>query len=261
MRAMANTRRVSPSDAEAYRLSLSLDGPAVAWDVFVRAARAWNVLLRSVDREVASGGPTNVTWEIETITKASPLSVALVAAPSRPEVTPAVVLRTVKAVTEGLRTIQREAHRPAYFSDRALESAKELAELHDRNLTSIKVRNGKGSLDLTRLLSANVDELIGPKTSSWGTVEGALEVISIHGQHKFSVFEALAGHSVACHFKADQLEDVKGAFGKRVAVSGEVFSSASGKRLSVRVERFEVFPAEEELPSIERMIGILGETE
>lgn len=252
---------LTPKSAEAYRLSLSLDGPAVAWDVFVKAARAWNVLLRSVDREVASGGPTNVTWEIETITKASPLSVGLLAGPSRADVDPAVVLRTVKAVTDGLKVIQGSAKRPAYFSDRALESAKELAELQDKNLTSIKVRNGTGTLDVTRLLSVNVDELIGPKASSEGTVEGMLEVISIHGQHKFSIFDALTGHSVTCHFKPDQLDEIKVAFGRRVAVTGEIFSSASGKRLSVRVEHFEVFPPEEQLPTIERMIGILGETE
>lgn len=249
-------------NVEAYRLSLSLDGPEVAWDVFVRAARAWNALLRSVDREVASGGPTNVTWEIETITKASPLSVGLIAAPSRTDVDSGTVLRTVKALTDGLKTLQGpKARRPIYFSDRALESAKELAELHDKNLTSIKVRNGTGSLEVTKRLSVNVDELIGPKTSSEGTVEGALEVISIHGQHKFSVYEPLTGHRVACHFKPDQLEEIKRAFGRRVAVSGEIFSSASGKRLSVRVEHFEVFPSEEDLPSIDRMIGILGETE
>lgn len=253
--------RVTPKNVDAYRLSLSLDGPAVAWDVFVRAARSWNVLLRSVDREVASGGQPNVTWEIESITKASPLSIELIAGPARAEVEPETVMRTVKALADGLKTIQSGARRPAYFSDRALESAKELAELHDKNLTFIKVRNGRATIDVTKRLSVNVDELIGPKTSSQGTVEGTLEVISIHGQHRFSIYEPLTGHSVACHFRPDQLEEVKGAFGRRVAVRGEIFSSASGKRLSVRVENFEAFPSEDDLPSIERMIGILGETE
>jgi len=248
---------MSPQDSGAYRLSLTLDGPEVAWDAFVQAARSWNGLLRSVDRQVAGGQP-NVTWVIQSISKASPLLIELVAHPARAEVKPEMVRKTVKAVTQGLRTIQHSARRPQYFSDRALANAKDLAELHERNVTSIKVRNGRATVEVTKRLSANVDELIGPKTSSEGTVEGTLEVISIHGKPEFSIFEPLTSNRVACYFAPEQLEGVMKAFGRRVAAYGEIFASASGKRLSVRVESFDVFPAEEKLPGIDEMIGILG---
>ncbi len=252
---------MNPQDAEAFRLSLTLDGPEVPWGAFVKAAGSWNALLRSVDREVAGGSRSNVTWVIESINKGSPLFVELIAQPARAEVKPEVVKKTVGAVAEGLRVIQQEARRPAYFSDRSLESAKELAELHDQNLTVIRVRNGQASIDVTKRLSANVDELIGPKISSEGTVEGTLEVVSIHGRHEFSIFEPLTGNRVICTFPPEQLDRVMSAFGKRVAAFGEIFATASGKRLRVRAETFDVFPSESELPGIDEMVGILGETE
>lgn len=242
--------------SDPFRLSLTLDGPEVAWGAFVEAARSWNALLRSVDREVAGGRP-NVTWVIQSISKASPVFIELAASPARADVKTEEVRKTVRAVTQGLKMIERGPRRPDYFSDRALESAKQLAELHDKNVTGIRVSNGRASVDLTKRLSANVDELIGPKTSSEGTVEGTLEVVSIHGRSEFSIFETLTQNRVRCFFAAEMLEEVIRAFGKRVAAHGEIFANASGRRLSVKVEDFEVFPAEEDLPGIDEIIGIL----
>src|SRR2546425_11577345 len=126
------------SDPAAYRLSLTIDGPGVSWDVFVHAARSLSTLIRSVDME-ASGGPPAVTWVIESITKASPLAVELKAHAASADVKPETVRRTVAAVATGMRTIQKRAKRPRYFNDRALAAAKDLADLRPDKLTSIKV--------------------------------------------------------------------------------------------------------------------------
>ena len=249
------------SDAQGFRLSLTLDGPEVAWDVFVLAASNLNTILRSVDRSMSGEDRPTVTWVIESITKASPLAIELAALPATTAVKPKAVKQTVQTVAQGLRMIERRAKRPAHFSDRALGAAKALAELHDRNLTAIRVKNGSASVEVTKRLSVNVDELIGPKVSAEGTVEGTLEVVSIHGKREFSIFEALTNNRVTCHFKPEQLDAVIGAFGKRVAAHGEIFASATGKRLTVTVEELEVFPSEDELPSIDSMVGIFGETE
>lgn len=104
------------SDPDAYRLSLTIDGPEVSWDIFVQAARSLATIIRSVDVEASGGSPT-VTWVIENISKASPLAINLTAHPARTNVKPESVRRTVAAVATGMRTIQQRARRPQYFND------------------------------------------------------------------------------------------------------------------------------------------------
>lgn len=244
-------------------LFFSLDGPEVLWDVFLEGARSFNAILRSVESEV-SGSKPGIQWVIHTFSKSSPLLVELVGKPVDLDAQSFdTVSKTVNAVSDGLRQIESEARRPKYFNDRALASTKALAELRDRNVTSIRVRNGHETVEVTKQMSVNVDELIGPKTSSEGTVEGKLEIVSIHGKSECSIFEPLTGNKVACYFPLEELTRIVGAFGKRVAVHGQIFATAAGKRLSVRIDSplaLDVFPSEDELPTIADITGIMGKS-
>jgi hypothetical protein len=58
--------------------------------------------------------------------------------------------------------------------------------------------------------------------SEVGSVEGLLEVISVHGQETIKVWDARFGIAVSCHVSSLQIEEAKQFLGRRVAVRGRI---------------------------------------
>lgn len=103
------------------------------------------------------------------------------------------------------------------------------------------------------------DEVLGAPDVSYGTVEGLLEALNIHGANKaFGVYDPLTGKKVECKLTGKvTVEDLGPAVSKRVAVSGLIFSRSTGERISVQADELEIFPTEEDIPSPDDVLGIL----
>jgi hypothetical protein len=113
-------------------------------------------------------------------------------------------------------------------------------------------------IDFNQALIANIDEIIGGKYQSFGTVEGVLKAIDVSRRPVFRVYSLLTNKSVKCYFKPDLLDNIKEYLEKRVSVSGIVTSREDGEKIGIKVESIDIFPDEKDLPSIEEIIGILG---
>jgi hypothetical protein len=74
---------------------------------------------------------------------------------------------------------------------------------------------------------------------------------------EFRVWEEVTGQAVICRFGAGLFEQVKQALGRRVLVYGMMISNAIGAPTSIAVEDIELYPSEEELPTIEEISGIV----
>ena len=90
-----------------------------------------------------------------------------------------------------------------------------------------------------------------------GSVEGKLEMVSIHASPRFAIYHAISGHSVRCKFDPHQLLDVvKEALGKRVIVSGLVHFNFKHEPIRVEIEDLMILPKEDELPSPSEIRGM-----
>ena len=120
-------------------------------------------------------------------------------------------------------------------------------------------RDGRPGADLHL---DHAEAVLAPETRSIGTIEGELEGLIVHGDKRFLLYDRLTGRRVTCYFgdsvSWDGLGDV---FGKRVAVTGEIRSRRSGKRASINVSKYYVFPHEDELPSADEVRGLLRNVE
>jgi hypothetical protein len=233
-------------------LELGTDRPALGH--LVSAASTFAALLREVAREYL-GDEKAVRW----IVSIEPGSVRLpvTAEPASEEFAPAALGELSVVIAGGLAAIDESPRRPAYFSNTALEQAKSLANLATDDLP-IAVRNGGLKAQLTKRLMTHVDEVLGPPRESLGTVEGRLEAINIHGPYRFAVYDAVSGSRAECYFREHLTpEEVGQAIGKRVSVRGKVRTRPTGEK-QMDVLHFRVFPAEEELPSADEVLGILG---
>jgi len=111
---------------------------------------------------------------------------------------------------------------------------------------------------VTKRLAANVEEIIGAQVESFGTVEGRLEGLIVHDRRRFYVWDALTSRRVECSFgNRIPLDDVLGAFGQRVAARGIVRRRKTGEPVSVEANELRVFPAEDELPGLDDVQGIM----
>ena len=99
------------------------------------------------------------------------------------------------------------------------------------------------------------NQLIGYSYKSFGSVEGTLEMISIHKPARFNVYHSITLHAVRCNLKEEAIEKVREALGRRVVVSGLVSYNTKHEPKRVEVEELEIIPREDELPTIDEFIG------
>jgi hypothetical protein len=245
-------------------LWLKIDTPEVSLAQLKHVIGAWSDLLREVASEL-SGVAADAFKFVITDAKAGSFAVQVEPSAARKGAARRALPRISKAVTRGISDLQRQRspRRPKYFSDAALERVKELAEESAvGHKPTVVIANGTGEpITLTARVADNVDELIGPKFDSIGTVEGLLEGLIIHGRQRFLIFEALTGREVKCYFDGERLrrDDVMAAFGHRVSATGTIMSRRTGEKVSINVRNLSVLPDDEQLPSPDHVLGILRE--
>lgn len=236
---------------------LHLEGPRVTLERLARSARAALALLREVDSEITRHAGGALEWVVEDLRSGS-AHISAFPEVKHDNIPSNAVEKILDSVGQGLEEIESEARRPRYFTDSALEMARELTgALRDEGIIAVTIRTNGVAVSLTTRLAANVDELISGKLKSIGSVEGRLETISLHGKEFFSVYEALTGKAVRCYFPRKLLDRVKEALSKRVQVSGTIWTTRTGETVSIQVDSIEIFPEESDLPSARTVRGLL----
>ena len=84
-------------------------------------------------------------------------------------------------------------------------------------------------------ISVNIDELIDKSYLSEGSVEGVIEMVTVHDNNYFRVYDAIQGWGVPCYFRRESIDDVRNAFGKRVSITGRLRSDRLGKPEAMQV--------------------------
>jgi hypothetical protein len=239
----------------AAHLELDLDAPEVALQHLVSAASVFAGLLREVARAYFGTSQDPVRWVVEV--QPGSVKLPLRPTPALEEVSGSAFPHFVVVVTEGIALLDKTAERPSYFTDKALEQAKALANLSGSEVP-ISVRNGAAKIPVTRRIAANVDDVLNKPDVSYGTVEGLLEAVNIHGTNRtFGVYDPLTGKKIECKLTGKvTVDDLGPAIGKRVAVSGLIVSRSTGERISIQADELEIFE-DTDLPSPEDVIGIL----
>ncbi len=161
-----------------------------------------------------------------------------------------------EAVLSGIEQLEGNKGRPPTFSDEALEATKRLAHLRVRSgITGLSLvgsnadpKKEKKALALTERAAATVDDIIGPKYTAPGTVEGTLQAIHSRGELYFAIYDSIWGGRVKCDIPEALKRKALDAFDQRVLVRGIVSTDASGHPRQVKVEHIEALPDRDQLP-------------
>lgn len=250
-----NARRVDAQDPEIIRLDLGIED--ITLGHLIEAQERFLSLIREVAGGVV-GNKEDVRWIVEDI-KASSLDLALRASPAREGVPKALMADVVSAVARGMERIEREAFRPPYFSDAALQQAHELARLRGRGVTKIQVRAAVAEATVTTRTVANIEEVVGQTITAIGSIEGTLEAVTVHGDRVFYVYDPLTGHKTRCDFGYRiPAVQVGQAVEHRVAVTGEIRYRENGTLVGIRAEELLVLEDSSDLPNADDVLGILA---
>ncbi len=168
--------------------------------------------------------------------------------------------KVVEFFVGGLRHIQKEHTTPPYFSDYGLRKAQSLARtLHKDGARAVVIRDveKEDAATIEPQITIDLGQLINVRYQEVGSVEGKLEMISIHGVPRFTVYHAITRHSIRCKFAPHQFIDVvKDALGRRVIVSGIVYFNYKHEPIRVELKDLAIIPREEELPYPSEIRGI-----
>jgi hypothetical protein len=242
-------------------LRLILEGTGLTIDHLEQVTAAFGDIVREVSGEVSQSGPGAVAWMVSDARLGS-FELEVRAVPAKQTIPASMLPEIVTVIVDGMASLQDRPERPRHFNDSALRSARVLGSIIGPDVTAVRLK-GNGTVGrphatvLTKQVVANVDEVIGTRLESYGTVEGVLEAITVHGKRAFAIYEPLTNRRIDCFFEMPT-QRVFDAFEKRVAARGLIRSRRTGERISIQVHDLYVFPEEGSLPTADEVLGILG---
>ncbi len=96
------------------------------------------------------------------------------------------------------------------------------------------------------------------RSTSFGTVVGSLDSISVHRGREFRVWDEQTTRPVTCSIKQGKQEArAKELLGEKVVVTGMVRADRFGRPVSMTVESVDQFVSPSNWPSIEEMRGLV----
>jgi hypothetical protein len=210
-------------------------------------------LLRDFDATVSGDRRGTQRWEVTTITKDSPVIIGVTPEPKprMPDSSEAIETHLL----ESSRALTERRIRTREMSDSALQGIKQIAGLSRRiGASSIYVpANGHARLEapINEQTMQVVVELTGVRYEAYGTISGALEVISVHrGKDEFRIWDETTGKVVRCKYKGDEFHHRK-----NVSVSGVILSNSMGEPISITAEELEEKLETQDTFDIRRMAG------
>lgn len=237
-----------------YRMSLRIEGD-IAIEAFRDALANFLNLLREIEDSVT--GERSVRWTLEELRHGSPAIMTWAGTP-RPQrkkrrvqvITPDYAPVVGKVLLSGVRKLERGEGRPESFTDEALDATLNLARVTMRRGINALALIGEGVsttgapeepnvLEVTERVAASVREIVAPRYTAPGAVEGTLQGINSRGLLYFVIYDSIYGARVRCDIPDTLKPRALAAFDERVLVTGMVARDADGHPRHIKAHDIE----------------------
>ena len=242
-----------------FKVSLSLRGDFIPIVALAAAMNDLSDLLAQLD--VSISGKERLEWGMKAMRTRNAVIEAIPRVPNEEDYNFNMAHKIIPALLIGTKAMGKKPVRPEFFSDGALDSLKDLATIANGDVRRVFITgslNGKPArpIHIKPTVKTNVDELIGPRYSTIGSVEGNLDTVSLHRSPRIFVYHAITHKAVRCRFNMEMMEQVRAALGKRVIASGTVHYNRQGEPIRVDMERLRVL-GQDRLPTTADMTGTI----
>jgi hypothetical protein len=239
------------------RVTLTVQGklPEISLDSLLLILRESHYILQELDRAVSQRRDGTLKWMVSGLKQGS----VVVETESRvirgqEDFGPQVARRFM----EGIHTIQTEGVTPALFSPDSIASVNKIVRsLGTNGVSGLNLTGADRDAELTGSASNKIQALVGVRNKSIGSVEGRLELVSIHVRtRRFNIYHAITNKAIRCNLPKAMEKQVISNLGRMVIVSGVVSYNAVGEPVKVEVDRLRALKEEKELPTIAEMLGM-----
>ena len=174
------------------------------------------------------------------------------------------LLRPVQTLVDGVRQLTRTPELPPFYSDWTIKKLLRFAGTGGGiDAVSLATLNGVVGErhELSPAVLANARQAVAPRETSLGTVTGTLDVLNARGTRSrdrvgLSVSDALTKRSVSGTADRQLIDDLRAAWGTRVAVIGSVTRNDRGQPVRVTATTIERLPNDDSgRPSTASLLG------
>ena len=232
------------------------DNGLVRVDAFVNGLNSITRAINRTDKTISGRGVTSFYLRITELSYKSPATVTMEAVPQNHDID--LRSQTIDKFYDTYESIQRGALAKKEIESILIEDMIEITKQIGKRINSIKITTDGHDLTLTKKFKAKMDLALAPEEKSSSFIRGMLEYINIHkNKNVFRIYPDIAPTKIICHFPEELRKDAIEAIGKYVEVKGELrFRSVSKHPHEIIVEEIEIFPPEEELPTLYELRGI-----
>jgi len=245
------------------QLHITIEGKLgqIPFNTLATMARNSCDILEELDNVISEKSGGTMEWFISDISTEASLTVAIEPKPKLKDVED-YSGKVAELFVDGWAHIQKEHTTPPYFSDYGLRKTHNIVKtLRKNGAKAIKVEDIERKA--TGLLKADVanplKKLFSIRYQEIGSVEGTLEVISVHGSPRITIYHSITRRSVNCKFIPELLEVAKAGLGNRVIVYGTVYFNYVHEPIKVDADRIETMPQEGKLPTTKDLHGLVSD--
>lgn len=214
----------------------------------------WTALrcLRGVDRFVSGKEKLSADYKIVGLRKGS---ATVQVEPIPYQRAQDYTARIIDTFTDSLDSLTK-GKAPPRFDRQLLETFRELAKPLGKRRARAEVKANGKKISITPELEARISQVIGEDILSEGSLGGYLETVNVHGKNEFFIYPTVGG-KIECSFPEELLEKVKDGIKRHVNAAGTLrYKKNEVFPYCIDVRSLEIFPPENELPTLESMRGI-----
>ncbi|MGH8541223.1 MAG: hypothetical protein ACRETW_12065 [Stenotrophobium sp.] len=236
-------------------ITLELDEEEISIADFQRAFDGFFGLVKEVTKAVAPRRNPNA-WAVKVYEGSAGVGVSNLGS----EFSVEEISSITNTLFAGLDAL-KEGARNSFFSDRAIEHAKSIANIFKGTKVQPNVRlwsKRDRALPISRALVEKATEILAPAYEEQGAVEGTLERLESHTKLQFVIYDVIDERAVRCEITEGLMEQAWKAWRQRVEVSGSVKYRKDGMPVSVKASKIIPFPQKSEIPTVQQMRALLG---
>ncbi len=223
--------------------------------VFLEELQNLSAALRRAG-EIAADAAGLTDFRVVGLSHSSPATITLEpkAQPQKPDYRE----KTLTVFREALSAIDSEKLTKIKVDDDLLVSFRELSRPLERKLGGASISVDDHKFEMSFDYVRRIDKALAACESCYGSIEGMLEKINVHGDaNSFTIYPPVGPTRVACKFGPSIKEQAISAVGRRVSVCGRMLYRRDAPfPHEIEVDSLDIFGSIEELPNLNDLRGI-----
>ena len=205
------------------------EAEAASFGLLLKSLEDISRLLRDVDRAIYGARSQN-QWLVRRLMSSAPTITV------QPDLNGH---EAAGAVGAGLGAVTAGTNQPPpHFSEQVLMDIRKMSRLFGGRSRARSIAvfvDGQQTATIGRGISEQVDRILAAGYRNLGSLQGTLEVISVHGAASVTIWDRVSGSPVRCSIPKDAewIDRVKGLLQKRVSVTGDIRYFVNGTPQSI----------------------------